>query len=37
MSPVAALKRLQDEMMPYYPLGIYKDEDIHNSAKEATE
>lgn len=25
MSPVDALKRLNDEMIPYYPLGIYKD------------
>ena len=25
MSPVEAIKRLQDEMIPYYPLGVYKD------------
>ncbi|MDR0984806.1 MAG: 2-oxoglutarate oxidoreductase [Ruminococcus sp.] len=25
MSPVAALDRLREEMIPYYPLGIYKD------------
>ena len=25
MSPQAAIKRLQDEMIPYYPLGVYKD------------
>ena len=25
MSPQAANKRLQDEMIPYYPLGVYKD------------
>lgn len=25
MTPVEAIKRLQDEMIPYYPLGIYKD------------
>ena len=25
MSPQAAVKRLQDEMIPYYPLGVYKD------------
>lgn len=25
LSPVDALKRLEDEMMPYYPLGVYKD------------
>lgn len=27
LSPVDALKRLEDEMMPYYPLGVYKDAD----------
>ena len=27
MSPVEAIKRLQDEMIPYYPLGVYKDID----------
>ena len=25
LSPVDALKRLNDEMIPYYPLGVYKD------------
>ncbi len=25
MSPVDALKRLEDEMIPYYPLGVFKD------------
>ncbi len=25
MSPIDAVKRLQDEMIPYYPLGVYKD------------
>lgn len=25
LSPVDALKRLEDEMIPYYPLGVYKD------------
>ena len=25
LSPQAAIKRLQDEMIPYYPLGVYKD------------
>jgi len=25
LSPVDAIKRLQNEMMPYYPLGVYKD------------
>lgn len=27
MSPVEAIKRLQDEMIPYYPLGVFKDID----------
>ncbi len=27
MSPVEAIKRLQDEMIPSYPLGVYKDID----------
>lgn len=27
MSPTEAMKRLQDEMLPYYPLGVYKDID----------
>ena len=25
LSPLDAIKRLQDEMIPYYPLGVYKD------------
>jgi 2-oxoglutarate ferredoxin oxidoreductase subunit beta len=25
LSPIDAIKRLQDEMIPYYPLGVYKD------------
>ena len=25
LTPVDAIKRLQDEMIPYYPLGVYKD------------
>ena len=25
MSPVEALKWLEDNMIPYYPLGVYKD------------
>lgn len=33
MSPTEAIKRLQDEMLPYYPLGIYKD-DADNEGKE---
>ena len=31
LSPLEAIKRLQDDMIPYYPLGVYKDID----AKEA--
>lgn len=27
LSPVDALKRLEDDMIPYYPLGVYKDAD----------
>ena len=27
MSPTEAMKRLQDDMLPYYPLGVYKDID----------
>ena len=27
LSPSEAIKRLQDEMIPYYPLGVYKDID----------
>ena len=26
MSPVEAIDRLQKEMVPYYPLGVYRDE-----------
>ncbi len=26
MSPAEAIKRLQDEMIPYYPLGVFKEE-----------
>lgn len=25
MTPIESIKRLQDEMIPYYPLGVYKD------------
>lgn len=32
MTPADALKRLEDEMIPYYPLGVYKD----TTAKEET-
>ena len=27
MSPVEANERLRKEMIPYYPLGVYKDEE----------
>lgn len=27
LAPNEAIKRLQDEMIPYYPLGVYKDID----------
>ena len=27
LSPLEAIKRLQDDMIPYYPLGVYKDID----------
>lgn len=33
MSPVNALKRLNDEMIPYYPLGVYKDISEEGSGK----
>jgi 2-oxoglutarate ferredoxin oxidoreductase subunit beta len=32
MSPEKALIRLRDEMIPYYPLGVYKDENIRANA-----
>ena len=25
MTPLESIKRLQDEMIPYYPLGVFKD------------
>lgn len=28
MSPTEAIARLQNEMIPYYPLGVYKDEGV---------
>lgn len=31
MTPVKALKWLQDNMIPYYPLGVFKDPDIEPS------
>ncbi len=27
LTPLEAIKRLQDEMIPYYPLGVYKDKE----------
>ena len=30
MTPVAALKWIDDNMIPYYPLGVYKDKDKEN-------
>ncbi|MBQ9981282.1 MAG: 2-oxoglutarate oxidoreductase [Oscillospiraceae bacterium] len=30
MTPSEALKRIQEEMIPYYPLGIFKDTDVWN-------
>jgi 2-oxoglutarate ferredoxin oxidoreductase subunit beta len=34
MSPIDALQRLRDDMIPYYPLGVYKDADVHNTPEE---
>ena len=28
LSPLDAIKRLQDEMIPYYPLGVYADKEV---------
>lgn len=33
MAPVDALKRVADEMVPYYPLGVYKDVDAKGEDK----
>ncbi len=30
LSPIEAIKRLQKDMLPYYPLGVYKDIDNEN-------
>lgn len=35
LSPVEALKRLEDDMIPYYPLGVYKDADAFADIKAA--
>ena len=37
LTPVEAIKRLQDEMIPYYPLGVYKDVDEGVFPKEGGE
>ncbi len=29
LSPTDAIKRLQDEMIPYYPLGVYADKEVN--------
>ncbi len=34
MSPVEALKRLEDEMIPYYPLGVFKDANAFPNSSE---
>lgn len=31
LSPVAAIERLQNECIPYYPLGVYKDKEAGNN------
>ena len=33
MTPLEAIKRLQDDMIPHYPLGVYKDIDAKEEAK----
>ena len=33
LSPVDALKWLEDNMLPYYPLGVYKDRDAEKEAE----
>ena len=30
MTPVQALERVKTEMIPYYPLGVYKDGAVRN-------
>ena len=35
LTPVDAIKRLQDEMIPYFPLGVYKDEAVWNKEEKA--
>ena len=33
LTPADAIKRLQNEMIPYYPLGVYKDVDAEGGEK----
>ena len=35
LTPVDALQRLRDEMIPYFPLGVYKDEAVWNKEEKA--
>ncbi len=35
MSPVDALERVRTEMIPYFPLGVYKDEAVWNKEEKA--
>jgi hypothetical protein len=34
MTPQAALKWIDDKMIPYYPLGVYKDRSAATAEKE---
>lgn len=34
MSPLESIKRLQEDMIPYYPLGVYKDIDSEGGAEQ---
>ena len=36
MTPANALKWVDEKMIPYYPLGVYKDRSAENAAKEET-
>ena len=33
MTPVKSMQWLQENMMPYYPLGVFKDPDIPKTAE----
>ena len=37
MSPTDALQWLRDNMIPYYPLGVYKDSEAIRDPEEAKE